>query len=272
MTLAPNDNAFTEAIPDLYDRYFVPMIFAPYAADLATRVAATTPHRVLELAAGTGAVTRAMASALPADASIVATDLNQAMLDRAAAVGTARPVEWRQADAMQLPFADASFDVVVCQFGAMFFPDKPRAFAEARRVLRPGGHFLFNVWDRMEENEFALVIDQALARTFADDPPTFMRRIPHGYWDIDLIARDLAAGGFAKAPVVTSIAARSRAPSAANAAFTYCQGTPWRGEIESRSALRLVEATNAAAEALARGFGRGAIEGKIQAHVVTVTA
>jgi len=168
------DTRFAGSIPELYDSQLVPMIFATYAADLAKRVAARAPSRVLETAAGTGAVTRAMALALPADTEIVATDLNQPMLDRAAATGTARPVTWQLADAARLPFDDASFDVVVCQFGAMFFPDKPRAFAEARRVLRRGGVLLFNVWDRVEENEFADTVTAALAGLFPSDPPRFM--------------------------------------------------------------------------------------------------
>ena len=149
------DAIFAGTIPELYEKHLVPLIFEPYALDLARRLAERSPARILEVAAGTGVVTRAMASALPAGVSIVATDLNQAMLDRAAAVGTARPVEWRPADAMALPFADAEFDAVVCQFGAMFFPQKAKAFAESRRVLRPGGAFLFNVWDQIAQNEFA---------------------------------------------------------------------------------------------------------------------
>jgi ubiquinone/menaquinone biosynthesis C-methylase UbiE len=148
MTHPQTDTKFAGSIPELYDEILVPLIFAPYAHDLALRVAATHPARVLEVAAGTGAVTRELAKVLPPDVDIVATDLNQAMLDRAASVGTTRNVEWRQADAMQLPFADATFDVVVCQFGAMFFPDKAKAFGEMRRVLRPGGTFAFNVSDR----------------------------------------------------------------------------------------------------------------------------
>jgi ubiquinone/menaquinone biosynthesis C-methylase UbiE len=143
------DKNFSGAIPELYEAYLVPLIFEPYAADLATRLAARSPSRVLEVAAGTGVVTRALTRTLPASTSIVATDLNQAMLDRARAVGTAYPVEWRTADALALPFPDRSFDAVVCQFGVMFFPDKPRAYAEARRVLRPGGAFVFNVWDSL---------------------------------------------------------------------------------------------------------------------------
>jgi SAM-dependent methyltransferase len=178
-----SDKVFAGSIPALYDTYLVPLIFEPYAADLAKRLSSRPLSRVLEVAAGTGVVTRAMVSALPETVSIVATDLNQAMLDRAAAVGTKRPVEWRQADAMQLPFPDGAFDAVLCQFGVMFFPEKSKAFAEARRVLRPGGVYLFNVWDRIEENEFADTVTSALQTLFPSDPPRFMVRTPHGYHD-----------------------------------------------------------------------------------------
>src|SRR5260221_3152969 len=193
-----SDKVFAGSIPTLYDTHLVPLIFEPYAADLARRLSSRRLSRVLEVAAGTGVVTRSMVSALPETVSIVATDLNQAMLDRAAAVGTRRPVEWRQADAMQLPFQDGTFDAVVCQFGVMFFPEKSKAFAEARRVLRPGGVFMFNVWDRIEENEFADTVTTALEPLFPEDPPRFLARTPHGYHDSPTIARDLANGGFTK--------------------------------------------------------------------------
>src|SRR5688572_3462352 len=139
MKVSDSDKLFAGSIPEIYDEYLVPLIFEPYAEDLAARLISRPVANVLELAAGTGVVTRRLAAVLRGDVSIVATDLNQPMLDRAARTGTARPVDWRQADALQLPFADASFDAVICQFGVMFFPDKVRAFAEARRVLRPGG-------------------------------------------------------------------------------------------------------------------------------------
>jgi SAM-dependent methyltransferase len=211
-----------------------------------------------------------MSSALPSTASLVATDLNQAMLDRASAVGTSRPVEWRQADAMQLPFADATFDAVVCQFGAMFFPDKPKAFAETRRVLKPGGLFLFNVWDRIEENEFADVVTAALGVRFPQDPPRFMARTPHGYHDRDVIERDLAGAGFNRSPHIDTLAERSRAASSRDVAIAYCQGTPLRNEIEARDSAALNEATELAAEAVAKRFGRGPVDGKIQAHIVAI--
>jgi len=270
---SPNtDKVFAGSIPKLYDSYLVPLIFEPYAADLANRLRARPLARVLEIAAGTGVVTRALASVLPESTAIVATDLNQAMLDQASAVGTKRAVEWRQADAMQLPFQDAAFDAVACQFGAMFFPDKSRAFSEARRVLRPGGVFIFNVWDRIEENEFADAVTSALATVFPKDPPRFMARTPHGYHDCGQIARDLAGGGFTTSPRIDTVAARSRAKSPREPAIAYCQGTPLRNEIEARDAARLGEATDVAEEAIAKRFGRGAVDGKIQAHIATVEA
>ena len=265
-----SDKVFAGSIPRLYDEYLVPLIFEPYAGDLAERVAARRPERVLEIAAGTGVVTRRLAAALPEGIAIVATDLNPGMIERANQVGTARPVEWRTADAQQLPFDDANFDAVVCQFGVMFFPGKAKAFAEARRVLRPGGMFLFNAWDRIEENEFTDVVTQALVTVFPADPPRFMARTPHGYHDTSAIARDVANGGFATTAEISTVARRSRAPSPRHPAIAICQGTPLRNEIEARDAARLGEATDVAAEALARRFGSGAVDGKIQAHIVSV--
>lgn len=264
------DAIFAGSVPQLYERYLVPLIFEPYAADLARRVALRQPSAVLEIAAGTGIVTRQLAKALPSGVAIVATDLNQPMLDQAAATGTARPVEWRQADAMHLPFRDASFDVVVCQFGVMFFPDKARAFAEARRVLHAGGQFLFNVWDPIEHNEFAETVTRALETLFPDDPPRFLARVPHGYHDHSTIARDLARGGFTPSPEFTMLSARSRADSPRIPAIAYCQGTPLRSEIEPHGPARLAEATDNATNAIASRFGSGAVDGKIQAHIVAV--
>jgi ubiquinone/menaquinone biosynthesis C-methylase UbiE len=270
MSGAEPDKVFAGSIPKFYDQYLVPLIFEPYADDLAHRLAARSCSRVLEIAAGTGVVTRRLAAMLPAQTSIVGTDLNRPMLDVAAEIGTSRPVEWREADAMQLPFDEGRFDAVVCQFGAMFFPDKAKAFSEARRVLKAGGVFLFNVWDRIEENEFADTVTNALATVFPDDPPRFLARTPHGYNDIAAMTRDLKGGGFVTPPDVKTVAARSKAVSPRIPALAYCQGTPLRSEIEARGQVGLGEATDIAAEAVARRFGRGAVDGKIQAHVVAV--
>ena len=270
MNSPETDKIFAGSIPKLYDEYIVPLIFEPYAVDLVRRLASRPLARVLEIAAGTGVVTRELASELPASVSIVATDLNQAMLDMAAAVGTARPVEWRQADAMQLPFEDSTFDAVVCQFGAMFFPDKAKAFAEARRVLRPGGVYMFNIWDRIEDNEFADIVTKSLESIFPTDPPRFLARTPHGHGDRAAIERDLQGGGFLATPQISTVAARSRAASARIPAVAYCQGTPLRSEIEARDKSRLGEATDIAEQAIARQFGPGPVDGKIQALVVAV--
>ncbi|HEY0079598.1 MAG TPA: methyltransferase domain-containing protein [Pyrinomonadaceae bacterium] len=270
MSSSNTDKVFAGSIPKLYDTFLVPLIFEPYAADMVNRLSSRALSDVLEIAAGTGVVTRALAAALPESVSIVATDLNQAMLDHASEVGTKRLVEWRQADAMQLPFPDATFDAVVCQFGVMFFPDKSKAFSEARRVLRPGGVFVFNVWDRIEENEFADAVMAALESVFPDDPPRFLTRTPYGYHDRHTIERDIANGGFVASPRIETVAARSRAASHRDPAIAFCQGTPLRNEIETRDASRLDEATDMAAEAIARRFGRGGVDGKIQAHVITV--
>jgi SAM-dependent methyltransferase len=270
MTPMDADRSFAGSIPQLYERLLVPLIFAPYAADLAARVAARQPRSVLEIAAGTGVVTREMARRLPSDCDIAATDLNRPMIDHAAALGTARPVRWGEADAMKLPFADASFDVVVCQFGAMFFPDRPLAFAEARRVLRPGGALLFSVWDRIEANELAHEVTLALEPLFPDDPPRFLARTPHGYHDASRIAADVALAGFHQgATRLETIALRSIADSPSGAAVAYCQGTPLRNEIEARGAASLDQATQYAAQAIAGRFGSGPVDAAIQAHVVS---
>jgi ubiquinone/menaquinone biosynthesis C-methylase UbiE len=268
--MAQTDRVFTGSIPALYDRYLGPLLFEPYAADLAQRVARAGAGRVLETAAGTGIVTRALARTLLPSAEIVATDLNQPMLDHASARSDDARITWQCADALALPFDDGSFDAVVCQFGAMFFPDKPAAYREALRVLRPGGCFLFNMWDRIAENEFADVVTQAVAILFPADPPSFLARTPHGHHDMAAIRADLAAAGFG-AVAIETIAARSRAASHRDPAIGYCQGTPLRNEIEARDPTRLGEATDAAAAALGSRFGFGAVDGKIQAHVITAS-
>jgi ubiquinone/menaquinone biosynthesis C-methylase UbiE len=266
--MAATDKLFAGSIPEIYDRLLVPLIFESYARDLAGRVAVVEPQDVLETAAGTGVLTRAIAARLPAQARIMATDLNQPMLDRASERQSHDGrIKWRQADALALPFEDQTFDVVACQFGAMFFPDKVQGYREASRVLKRGGHFFFNVWDRISENEFADVVTEALATLFPQDPPRFMARIPHGYHDVEMIRKELTAAGFMDISVET-VDDTSSASSPRDPAIAYCQGTPLRNEIETRDASRLEDATKEAAQALASRFGSGPIEGRIRAHVI----
>ncbi|HYH22287.1 MAG TPA: methyltransferase domain-containing protein [Azospirillum sp.] len=264
------DKVFAGSIPALYDRYLGPLLFEPYALDLARRLAGFEGD-VLETAAGTGIVTRALARALAPGSAITATDLSQPMLDHAARNREAPPVAWRQADALNLPFEDAGFDAVVCQFGVMFFPDKTAGFTEARRMLRPGGRFLFNVWDRIEENDVPAAVNDALATFFPHDPPRFMARTPHGYHDAERIREELRTAGFRRVDIET-VTLRSRAASPADPATGFCKGTPLRHEIEARDAARLDEVTEHVAEALTRRFGPGPVEGKLQAHVISALA
>ena len=200
--MAELDKAFAGAIPAIYDTHLGPLLFEPFAEDLARRMAGFH-GKLLETAAGTGIATLALARSLGDDAEITATDLNQAMLDHAARKPGATHIKWLQADAVHLPFADATFDAVVCQFGVMFFPDKVNAFAEARRVLWPEGTFLFSVWDRLEENPLALAVHHAVSEAFPDDPPLFLARTPYGYHDTGRIAEELSKAGFTSISIET---------------------------------------------------------------------
>ncbi len=266
--MTESDKGFAGSIPEIYDTYLVPLIFEVYANDLAERVATLAPRRVLETAAGSGVVTRALASRLASDAQYIVTDLNQPMLDYAAnRQGSDDRITWRQADALALPFNDASFDAVVCQFGVMFFPDRVAGYAEARRVLQPGGSFLFNVWDQIDANEFALVVTEAAASVFPDDPPRFLARTPHGYYELNLIRDELGKAGFSQVST-TTLEETSSASSPRVPAVAYCQGTPLRNEIETRDASLLVHVTERATEAIAARFGNGPVSGKIRGHIV----
>ncbi len=262
------DKVFAGSVPENYDRYMVPLIFEQYAIDMAQRAAALSPNAVLEIAAGTGVVTRALAPKLSPAARYTVTDLNQPMLDYAA---SRQPpdsrIAWRQADAMALPFEDARFDLVCCQFGAMFFPDRAAAYREVRRVLKPDGHFLFSVWDRIEENVFADDVTNTLARMFPDDPPRFLARTPHGYHDTALIRRDLEDAGYSRVTIETRTEV-SRAPSARIPAVAYCQGTLLRNEIEARAPGKLEAATDEATSTIAARHGNGEVAAKISAHVI----
>jgi SAM-dependent methyltransferase len=245
--MVASDSVFAGSIPELYDRCLGPLLFEPYAEEIARRAAALAPSRILETAAGTGIVTAALAGALP-EAEIVATDLNPAMLDVAQGRTRSRLVSFQPADAQQLPFGTSEFDLVVCQFGVMFFPDRVGAYREARRVLRPGGWLLLALWDRIEANPAAAAAARAVADLFPDDPPGFLARTPYGYHDRALIETELVAAGFTLDAIET--VCRESRGAASDAAWGLCQGSPLRSEIAARAPGRLDEATEAAAAAL----------------------
>lgn len=267
--MGQDDAAFAGSIPQLYDRHLGPTLFAPFAADLVARLAGFGNGRLLETAAGTGIVTAALAASLPG-ASIVATDLNQPMLDHAAAKPGLGRVEFRQADACSLPFPDDSFDAVVCQFGVMFFPDRQAAFREAARVLRPGGRFLFNCWAPVADNRLVATALRGLSDLYPQHRSWFLERTPHGYGDLGAIAADLAAAGLPSEGIGTLVL-RCPVASAEGLATGFCQGTPMRAEIEALDPGGLPRATAAAAAAIAGRFGQGPFEAPLCARVIDVT-
>jgi ubiquinone/menaquinone biosynthesis C-methylase UbiE len=267
--MSESDRVFAGSIPDVYDEYLVPLIFEQYAQDLAERTVAVNPGAVLEVAAGSGVVTRAVAPVLGPQTRYVVTDLNQPMLERAASMQhDPAQIEWRPADAADLPFVDNTFDLVLCQFGVMFFPDRLKAYAEAHRVLRPGGRFIFSMWDRIERNEFADEVTTALARVFPDDPPSFLPRTPHGHYDPATYQAELGAAGFDRASV-DAVDEISVASDPAIPAIAYCQGTPLRNEIEAMNPPGLEEATALATEAIRARFGEFDVQGRIRGFVIT---
>lgn len=252
------DTAFTGSIPELYERLLVPMIFAQPARFLAAAVVGEAPRRVLETAAGTGVLTRALL--VSTGVEVVATDLNAPMLAAAQARTQHDGVRWEVADALALPFGDEEFDAVACQFGAMFFPDKVRGYAEARRVLQPGGLFAFNVWDSLETNPVPCVVSDTISAARPGESLDFVRRTPHGYADAALIRDQLAEAGFVDVEI-EHLHAPSRT-TAADAAVAFCQGTPLRGHIEA-SSLPLEEATTLARAALEHRWGTEPFEAPI---------
>lgn len=217
-------------MPDAYERHLVPVFFRPFAADLASRAAALRPRTVLELAAGTGALTSALLTAMPT-ASVMATDLNEAMVVAGSALEP-RAV-WRQADAQALPFEDGTFDLVVCQFGVMFFPDRRAAYAEVGRVLAPQGRFLFNSWGPVSSHGFGAAFQAALEQSMPDEAPSFLRDVPHGYTDPAEVAADLEAAGLVPTGA-EEITLEGAAESAASVAMGFLTGTPVSAALQAR--------------------------------------
>ncbi len=268
MTQGDTGRLWVDSMPEAYERWLAPAVFRPFAVDFARRVTARAPNRVLELAAGTGVLTRELLlAAASASTEVTATDVNDAMVDfgRRRAPGAV----WRHADATDLPFDDALYDLVACQFGVMFFPDKPSAFAEARRVLRPDGRLLMSTWATVETHDFQAALVTGLERVFPEDPPTFMTSIPHGYADVDVVVADLGAAGL-RCVAVDSVTLEGHAASAADLASGYCTGTPLRAEVESRGDLATATA-EVAAEMEAR-LGTGEVTGSMTAHVFEARA
>jgi SAM-dependent methyltransferase len=249
-------------MPEAYDRWLAPAVFRPFAADLAARAASLNPVRVLEIAAGTGVLTTELLAALP-DADVTATDLNDPMVEFGSR--QAPGALWQQADAISLRFGDQEFDLVACQFGVMFFPDKPAAFSEIRRVLRPEGSLLFSTWATIDTHGFAAVLLAGVERAFPADPPAFMVAVPHGYPNLDQVRADLAAGGMECVSAET-VTLDGRAGSAADIATGFCTGTPLRLAIESRGDL--AASTAIISDEMTRLLGPGPVTAQMTAYVI----
>lgn len=226
-------HTFVGSIPEHYDRQLGSVLFQPYAADLVARIKPEAVKTALEIACGTGILTQALRARLPAAAAITATDLNEPMMTYACAkLGNPSGITWRQADAAALPFAASSFDAVLCQFGIMFVPDKAAAAAEVRRVLRRGGIFAFNVWDRLEENDLARVTHETVAGLFPQNPPQFYS-VPFGYHDPEAIRALLHGAGFIDV-YVEPVAFQAQMSSAGEVASGLIRGNPIVTEIQER--------------------------------------
>jgi ubiquinone/menaquinone biosynthesis C-methylase UbiE len=259
-------SAFVGSIPENYDRYLGPLLFESYALDIVERLSVAEDASVLEIASGTGIVTRHLRNRLPKSAKLVATDLNEAML--AYAANKFQPdeaIEWRLADATSLPFPDSSFGAVVCQFGLMFFPDKPAAMREVFRVLAPGGLFVFSVWGAIEKNELPRIARDTILSLFEDDPPTFYD-VPFGLHEQDLIQRLMDNAGFNDVQM-SVLAQTCVSPCALDAAKGFVEGSPVIIEITQRGRSDISEIESAIAAAIASRCGDNPVRSTLQAIV-----
>jgi ubiquinone/menaquinone biosynthesis C-methylase UbiE len=256
---------FGGSIAENYHRYLVPLIFEDYARDLARRTRIPADGAVLEIACGTGALTRHLQDAMPETARLVATDVNPDMVDAAKAnLGGPEPVAFQPADGTALPFEDDSFDAVVCQFGVMFYPDTGLGYREAARVLKAGGSFAFNTWDTHAHNELCGFVHEQVVRMFPEDPPAFLAT-PFAYNDISAIKAELQDAGFSD--VHLSVLRReSRAPSARAVALGFVAGSPLAAQLAERGVER--ETLEAVESALVDVYGDGPVAAPMQSIAI----
>jgi ubiquinone/menaquinone biosynthesis C-methylase UbiE len=266
--MSDKNAAFIGSIPENYDRYLGAVLFEPYASELVERLNVSESASVLELACGTGIVTRQLRDRLANGVRFVATDLNDAMMAYAAT--KFRPdedIEWKQADAMNLPFPDESFNAVVCQFGLMFVPDKERAIREAYRVLSPGGLYLFSVWDAIEENELAHIAHTTISTFFEHDPPNFYE-VPFCFHDPEVIRSLLTRAGFRDIKI-SLLPLPSISPSASEVANGLVKGNPVIAAINERRPSDVQKIVSAVAEAVAARCGDRPVRARMQAFICT---
>ena len=262
------ENIFKGSIPDTYDEYLVPLIFSDYAEDLTSRVSVADSATILETAAGTGVLTECLANRLPSGVKIIATDLNSTMLDIARENLAGRSnISFDLANAIDLHYNDDSFDVVLCQFGVMFFPDLIQAYREVYRVLKPGGEFIFNVWDSLDKNYFSRAVHESVIKLDQANPPDFLK-LPYGYHDVEIIKEQLQEAGFRNIGVDV-VKKQSRVDSARNVALALAAGSPLAAQLAERGLSDAVETVEAD---LLDEFGEGEISAPMQAIVFHAVA
>ena len=256
---------FEGSMPENYDRYLGPVLFKPFAKDMAARLKHEQPRNVLEVACGTGMLTRRLRDSLASAARLVATDLNPGMLAFAQSKFSANEnLEWQEADAGELPFDDGLFDAVVCQFGLMFVPDKESVMRESYRILSPGGVFLFNVWDSIERNPFGQIAHRTIASFFEHGPPSFYE-LPFGFYDADLIRGLLERAGF-KAIEATLVKLPCLSSSAAEFGIGLVRGNPVSTAIQERG-VEIDDVIRAVTREIAQHYGAAPVESTMQAFV-----
>jgi len=262
------------AAPDtmlaIRDRYLAPSLLSPFADDMARRLSRLSMGPLLEISADTGILTQAIASAISAGLTIIATDSSAEMVKHASIKPGMARVTWQHADPRTLPFPDGTFGILACHFGVCAMPDRIQAFQEARRVMKPGGRFVFSVLGHIRQNQVADCLQNTLDELFPTNPPRYVERILHGYANNEAIDDDLTDAGFTEA-IYTAVELPYVAASARDVAMGYCLGTRLRVEIDIRTAGESKRVTEAVTAALERRFGSGPIEASMRAHIISAS-
>ena len=254
-----------DVIAEKYDRYLAPFLFEPFAQDLSSRITSANYRDVLELACGTGRVTRHLRKVLPEQTKLVATDLHPDMIRIASEQLLNENINWQTADAQQLSFPDESFDLVVCQFGLMFMQDRMKALSEVHRVLRPGGKFIFNTWDKIENNGAIYLGNQIICSYFPENTPSSYR-VPFSMHQPDLLETNLVAAGF-KNIKVSGVEKEGLSPSAKDAAIGIVEGNRIYYHIMKKDPNLVEVIRNAVEQKIAEAYGDHPLKTSLKAWV-----
>lgn len=268
-TAQPQTNiSFSGSIPKFYENNLGTIFFEPFSTEMALRVKDLKANSILEIACGTGRLTKYLPLVTPKKfSSITATDVNPAMLELARRTVAWKNIDWQVVDAMELPYGDSLFDVVVAQFGVMFYPDKQKAFKDSHRVLADNGSFIFSAWDSLRHNPIAQLTDNIITEFFPTDTPAFYK-IPFSYFNEDEIRSDLATAGF-RAVNIERLKLEGYAANANDAAVGLLQGTPLYNAIIERGEELLPAMTEKLAQEIRSLFGDTDLSIPIQANIVT---